>query len=204
MSWTPFIAAAGSILAAFVGATVGATLAAHLGFKRWREQRWIERREHLAEQVLADFYEVRSVFRWVRSPGAFSGEGETRSRPKKEEPPELERLRNAYFTPIERMQAQKKLFSRLVAARFRFIALFGVEAVAPFEKIRKVQIDIELAAQELIEDAGHDQDETTKENRRTIWWRTDTGDEIDKVIEEAVGQIETICRPILEAKRPPR
>ena len=200
MSWTPFIAAAGSILAAFAGAA----FAAHFGFKRWREQRWLERREHLAEQVLAAFYDVRSVFRWVRSPGAFGGEGETRRRPKQEEPPELERRRNAYFIPIERIQAQKELFSRLAVARFRFMALFGVEAAEPFEKIRKVQIDIELAAQELIEDAGRDQDEITKEQIRTIWRRTDTGDEITAAINEAVGQIEAICRPILEAERPKR
>ena len=93
MSWTPLFTVIGSILAAFVGAT----LVAHFGFKQWREQRWIERREHLAEQVLADFYEVQGAFSWVRSPGTFSGEGETRSRPQSEEPPELERLRNAYF-----------------------------------------------------------------------------------------------------------
>ena len=198
MNWTPLITAAGSILAAFAGAA----LAAHIGFKRWREQRWFERREHLAEQVLADFYDVRSVFRWVRSPGTFGGEGETRPRPKKEEPPELGRRCNAYFISIERMQAQKELFSRLAAARFRFMALFGVEAAAPFEKIRKVLFDIELAAQELIEEADRDRDETTTENEHTIWWRT--GDKITKVIDEAVGQIETICRPILEAKRPPR
>ncbi len=73
MSWMPFITAAGSILAAFAGAA----LAAHFGFKRWREQRWFERREHLAEQVLADFYDVRSVFLWVRSSGSFGGEGVT-------------------------------------------------------------------------------------------------------------------------------
>ncbi len=200
MSWTPFITAAGSILAAFAGAA----LAAHFGFKRWREQRWFERREHLAEQVLADFYDVRIVFRWVRSPGAFGGEGETRPRPKQEEPPGLERLRNAYFAPIERIKAQKELFARLAVARFRFMALFGVGAAAPFEKIQKVQTDIVFAAQELIEEAGHEQDETTTKNKRTIWWRTDTRDEITKVIEEAVGQIETICQPILEAKRPPR
>ncbi len=198
MSWTPFITTAGSILAAFVGAA----FAAHFGFKRWQEQRWFERREHLAEQVLADFYDVRSVFLWVRSSGSFGGEGETRPRPKQEEPPDLERLRNTYFIPIERMQEQKELFSRLAAARFRFMALFGAAAAAPFEKIRKVQFDIGLAAQELIEEAGHDQDETTKKNRRTLWSRT--GDEINTVIEEAVGEIETICQPVLEIKRPPR
>ena len=197
MSWTPLFTVIGSILAAFVGAT----LVAHFGFKQWREQRWIERREHLAEQVLADFYEVQGAFSWVRSPGTFSGEGETRSRPQSEEPPELERLRNAYFIPIERMQAQKELFSRLAVARFRFIALFGKEAADSFKKIRKVQSDIELSAHELIENARHDQDETTKEMQRTIWSTTDT-DDVTSTIDEAVAQMEAICRPILEARKP--
>ncbi len=84
------------------------------------------------------------------------------------------------------------------------MALFGEQAAAPFDKIRKVQLDIRFAADDLIEEADHDQDETTKKDKRTIWFRSNTDDEITKVIDEAVGQIETICRPILEAKRPPR
>ncbi len=199
MTWVAIIGVIGSILAAFAGAAA----ATWFGFERWREQRWIERREHLAEQVLADFYNVRSVFRWVRSPGAYGGEGESRPRPK-EEPPELEGLRNAYFVPIERMQAQKELFSRLDAARFRFMALFGLEAAQPFEEIRKVRSDIEIAAYMLIERTDQAQDDTTKDDKTTIWGIAGADDKITKAIDEAVAQIETICRPILEAKRPTR
>ena len=191
MTSTAIIGVIGSILAAFAGAAA----ATWFGFQRWREQRWIERREHLAEQVLADFYDVRNVFPWIRSPGTYGGEGETRPRPK-EEPPDLERLRNTYFIPIERMQAQKELFSRLDAARFRFMALFGVEAAKPFETIGKVRSDIQFAAHMLIETADQDQDDTTKDNRATIWWRSDE-DEVTKAIDDAVVQVEAICRPIL-------
>src|SRR6202012_4354907 len=110
-------------------------LIALLGINEWRRQTVGKRKIELAEQVLASFYEAGDLFVWVRSPAAFGGEGETRQAEGEDE--NVRRSRNTYFVPIERMQKHSELFAKLQSQRYSFMALFGSDAVAPFDALRQ-------------------------------------------------------------------
>ena len=50
------------------------------GLSTWRKEMLGRRDAELAEGVLADFYQARDVYKWVRSPGGFSQEAVDRPR----------------------------------------------------------------------------------------------------------------------------
>src|SRR5262245_60099566 len=73
-----------------------------------------QRRAELAEATLAAFYEARDNLTWVRL-GASSGD-EGASRP------------GSYYSVLERINGQSEFWSRFLARRYRFRALFGDRA----------------------------------------------------------------------------
>ncbi|MDE2112143.1 MAG: hypothetical protein KGJ79_13450 [Alphaproteobacteria bacterium] len=158
----------------------------------------------LAEQVLASFYEVRDVFVWVRSPAAFGGEGETRHAEGEDE--QVRRSRNTYFVPIERMQKHAELFARLQSQRYTFMALFGAEAIAPFNSLREAQVRISVSAQTLIGMVGR---RSARERNEALWDRCEADiwegmneangqvDHINSTLANAIELVERICRPVL-------
>lgn len=192
MTWAPVISTIGTIFAGFFGAGI----AAWLGFQQWRKQRWFENREKIAVEVLTDFYDARSVLEWVRMPGAYEGEGKTREA-EPSETPEIEGARNAFFTPVERMQAHKEMFSRMDAARFKVMALFGPDSEEPFSKMIEVRNKIYFASHGLVAKADELPDETTKRDKAIIWSDPIKKDELANEIDGIISEIEVICRPIL-------
>ena len=124
---------------------------------------------------------------------------------------EEQRRRDAYFVPIERLKNNQDLFAQLAKSKFRFMALFGEDTAKPFEKIDAIVGDIVEAANSLIEDDGRqlteEMKELLKEDKRTIGWGVSGHGKQDKIgddINAAIAEIEGICRPILEAERPPQ
>ena len=175
-----------------------------LGVNEWRRQIVGKRKFELAEQVLASFYEVRDLFVWVRSPAAFGGEGETRKAEGEDE--NVRRTRNIYFVPIERMQKHSELFAQLQSQRYSFMALFGAEAVEPFDLLRRVQVRISVSAQTLIGMAGN---ENARERNQALWERCESDvwdgmyeargqeDPIKTSMANLINLIEVLCRPVL-------
>jgi hypothetical protein len=193
--------AADIVQSAFVCLTA---IVALLGINEWRRQTVGKRKIELAEQVLASFYEARDLFVWVRSPAAFGGEGETRQAEGEDE--NVRRSRNTYFVPIERMQKHSELFAKLQSQRYSFMALFGADAVAPFNELRQVQVRISVSAQTLIGMVGN---RAARERNQALWDRCESDiwegmyeaneqeDPLKTSIANLINRIETLCRPVL-------
>ena len=159
--------------------------------------RW-KRRTDLAEEVLADFYQARDIIDLVRSPGSFGGEGHTRPR----EPWEGERdsqLLDSYYRTAERLAAKEEFFSRLMARRYMFAAVFGDAAAAPFLDLWKLRGELLIAVRVLLNlhnahGAGSASDDR-KACEMIIGWRPGPGDEIPGRVQRIVEEIEATCRP---------
>lgn len=179
-------------------------IVALLGVNEWRRQTLGKRKIELAEQVLASFYEARDLFVWVRSPAAFGGEGETRQADGEEE--NVRRRRNTYFVPIERMQKHGELFAKLQSQRYSFMALFGADAVKPFDELRQVQVRISVSAQTLIGMVGNryaqQQNQPLIERCESDIWEgmyeaREQEDPLKASMIHIINLIEGLCRPVL-------
>lgn len=114
MTAADWLRAASTILAAGVGAWV----AARVALWRWRVEMIGRRRAELAEEVLADFLRLRAETRHAISYGR-AAQGDVAE------------------THQKRVEV---LFLDVLAKRYRFEAVFGREAAAPFGDIAKAEI----------------------------------------------------------------
>ena len=138
------------------------------------------------------------------SPAAFAGEGDTRQAV--DEDDDVRRNRNTYFVPIERIQKHSELFAKLQSQRYSFMAVFGTEAVKPFELLRQAQVRITVSAGTLIRMVGN---RAAEERNRDLWDRcegdiweglheaNDKPDKVKELITGSVDLIEGYCRPVL-------
>jgi hypothetical protein len=170
-------------------------------FRYDREFNDHKRRVELAEEVLADFLQIRQVIQGVRHPGSFSPEGEKRHRASDETEPQA-KARNTYFTPLARLEEHSELISTLMAKRYRMNALFGGAVERPFERLYDVLVQIQISARSMIRSITVDgsQDAPPDLWRRwetTIWFGVDEDDPLAAQIETAVSEIESLCRPAL-------
>lgn len=194
---TPSIVTA---ITAIVGVSV-----AWAGLHRWRAETLGKRKADLAEQVLTGFLEVKDIFVWVRSPGSFGGEGTSRA-PAADETPSQQQQRNTWFIPLERLTREKELFARLQTLQYAFAAHFGKAARAPFRVIREAHDEIFVAARMLIQMTNHAgstagyMNDANASLRHTLWGGPERPDIVDRNVDQAVEDIETLCRPILSAK----
>jgi hypothetical protein len=158
-----------------------------------------KRRTEFAEQVLADFYKARDIFTLARSPVAFRGEGSTRSRPNEENEVEACR-RDAIYAPFERLTKEATFLSEMHARRYRFMALFGDNAVQYFLVFDQTYNQIGAATHALIDDRRHLSDELSNRYEKLIGWKLDNDDPVKTSLDEAVTAMEAICRPVLELR----
>ena len=176
------------------------------GLNAWRAQLVDKRKAELAEEVLIGFYEARDAFVWARSRGMFGSEGESRVAISGESDA-VRRARNLYFVPIERLAREKELFAKLSVRRYAFRAYFGEAAVKPFETLADAHHQIMSSASVLIQSVlpGSNNDITligVDEVLDTLGWgRRGRPDSLDQSIDEAIRQIESVCKPVLEGKR---
>ena len=99
----------------------------------------------LAEEVLALFYEARDKISAIRSPLGRKDETEGREEGPNETPEQKEAFDQAYVV-FNRYQKHQETFNRLYALRYRFMALFKREKVAPFDELNKILTEIFIAA----------------------------------------------------------
>ena len=176
------------------------------GLNTWRAQLIGKRKAELAEEVLTGFYQARDVFVWARSRGLFGSEGESRNATAGESEA-VRKARNLYFVPIERLVREKELFAKLHALRYAFGAYFGAATAKPFETLADVHSQIMTSASVLIQSVmpGPNNDVVligVDELLDTLGWgKRKRPDTVDRSIDEAVGQIELLCKPVLEGKR---
>jgi hypothetical protein len=185
-----------------ITAVIGVSIA-YRSLNKWHDETVGKRKAELAEQALIAFYEARDVFTWVRSRGIFGGEGGSRS-PAAGESETQQEKRNTYFIPIERLTRDKELFARIQTLRYAFTAHFGEAAGEPFRAIWDIHTDIISSASVLIQITHDDEDHTgafqgsAEPLLHTLGWGTAARpDDIDRKIDQAVQDIEKICRPVL-------
>lgn len=160
-----------------------------------------KRQVELAECTLADFYQVRDIFTWVRHPVSF-GEGKSRPREDDEASDEANLL-DAFYVPVERIGRESELFARINASKPRFQANFGQEAGLPFDQIRIIKNRIISASVRLVsaQKARHPPRDTLIQKWEDTIWGGDDPDPIASEIEAAVATMEAICTPILRAEQ---
>jgi hypothetical protein len=181
-----------------------AAIAAIYGINAWRRQLIGGKRAEVAEKALVAFYEARDVLQEARSPASFGNEGKTRPRQEGETEAQAGRL-DALYAPAERLISQREFFMTLNASRYRFAAYFGSETAAPFLAVLRLRNRVLLAVRMLVTTdlarAPPDLVQQIRRWERDIWLVGDERDEITREIEQAVEQIETVCRPVLEERR---
>ena len=125
------------------GVILGVPLALY-GIDAWRREAMWKRRSKLCEEVLALCYEAKEIISYIRSPGGFGGEGETR-KPQEGEPDDVRLKKNSAWVPIERHNKNLEKLSRLWTLSYRFRAQFGVEKTqGPLHRWRQFRPDRSL------------------------------------------------------------
>lgn len=156
-----------------------------------------KRQTELAEEVLALFYEAEIILEYARFPGSLGDEGSTRPRSDRETEGDTQLL-DSYYVPIERLERKGELFAQIHAKRYQFMALFGKEAIQPFEDLLKVRSEIISAVRMIIR--TYRQDSRTDNSERweaIIGWGPDETDPIKPKIQAIIKQVETLCRPVI-------
>lgn len=145
--WVEVLRAAPSIATA--GTAIIGVLVAKAGLEKWRRETIGKRKAELAEDVLADFYQTQDVINAARSPGSLNDEGSTRQKVEGETEADTRRL-NAYHSVAERLFNKGEFFAELHARRYRYIALFGIDAVKPYDLLFRIRSEIITSVQMLV------------------------------------------------------
>ena len=201
------------------GLILGVPLALY-GIDAWRREAMWKRRSELCEEVLALCYEAKEIISYIRSPGGFEGEGETR-KPAVGEPEDVRRKRNRAWIPIERHNQHMEKLSRLWALSYRFRAQFSFVDAQPIEDLRDVINSVKSAALvlsnlwtnlnwDLMSPEQYEQNSALVKKYEDIFWEGHGAgnpvngitppDEIQIKVESAVQRIEKTCRDVLHAQ----
>ncbi len=163
-----------------------------------------KRRAEIAEKVLADFHAIKHAFQVIRSPMIWAGEMVP------EDGVAEDVITNVGYGVMRRIRQQDAQFTAIATSRFPFVAMFGDEAAAPFVSIVQIHNKVFHAAESLVRyrrqgDQGNLQT-LLQDMRRTAFSGVSLGngseelpDLVAEAIDQAVLQIEALCRPALES-----
>ncbi|MBX2859861.1 MAG: hypothetical protein KTR14_01405 [Vampirovibrio sp.] len=117
------------------------------GVLTWKNQVIFQKKLDLADEVAEVFSQMEDLFYDLRNPWLDGNEGMTRMTSENEDP-EVSKLLNTAYIPIERLNKQhhQELFGRIYKYKFRFKIYFGKEAVEGFDTILEIQKRIRVAA----------------------------------------------------------
>ena len=175
----------------------------------WRREFVGKRQMEIAEEVLALFYEARDAVSYMRGPASFGGEQLELERGPSESEANFKARQNASVV-FYRYEQKQELFAKLRAIRYRFLAQFGEEKAKPFEdlwsQINRVLVSARLLSRFWARDhfrTPEQQDEHYKrvEEQEAVFWEGYTDpDEVKAGIDQAISDMETICRSIIDGK----
>ncbi len=178
------------------------------GINAWRREFVGKRRIELAEEVLALFYQAKDVVGWMRHPASLAAESATR-KPQSAETSEQRGLKDSAYVFSKRYSQDSELFSRIHALRYRFMAQFGKNASIPFDELKSVLDDLFTALDMWVMLSGvdvsrHNAQELQAhqariEKHEKIVWSLGK-DSISSRIENAIVNVERICRPHIDRK----
>jgi hypothetical protein len=170
-------------------------------FKYDRDLHAHKRRIELAEEVLADFYQARDIIQAARSPDSPAGDGPRRRIEPWESEQDTARL-NSYYRPLARLAEKDEFYYRLMARRYRFIALFGKDAGNHFHDFRIIRREILIAVRKLISSHRQGDHDPLPQSRKM--WRITIGlemsheDTIPDRLNRIVEAIEHICLSVIQ------
>lgn len=170
------------------------------GLTSWRMQLLGKKKIELAEDALVLAYELEGLIEWARHLVSFPGEGQ--DRPNREnEPEDRQRLNDSFYSRVSRLNEKTEEFARLRKTRMLFRAYFGNEAQEALQEFIIVRNQISSAVGMLINHAGDlSYPEDLRKQHHNIIWDHSTEEEPDDIrrrINDAVAEIERVCRPIL-------
>jgi len=183
-------------------AIVIASIVAICGISAWRREFQGKRKIELAEDVLSLFYEAKDAIRAIRNPLGFQGEGTTR-KPEENETPMQKEARDRVYFIYERFEKRQEIFNKLHSKRYQFKARFGPEKDKPFEDLKDIIIEIQVAAGSLarIWSQPYKNEDPAIKNKirenQLVIQRIGEEDPITKRIEKIISDIDAICRPII-------
>jgi hypothetical protein len=171
--------------------------------ERSRSEKVESRQVELAEDTLAKFYEAEEIFRAVRSPFGYHGEGSTRT---KDEIKDLDVNTNkkidAAYSTIERLQKFDAFFISSSAICPRVKALLGKETHDEFVEVLRVRKELFLMSEFMMEEA-----ETTSADPSEIreWRRVRYGsftekDPVHMKLEAVKSKLERKLLPIISSR----
>ena len=179
------------------------------GISAWRREHMGKRRIDLAEEVLALFYEAQDVVAAILSPTGYVGESDDLPpREKNSNEDEFEsKVLDAGYLRMGRCRSRQDLFARIHALRYRFKVQNGQNAARPFDDLRSLTWDISKPFRRLarrgfaIRNKASREDVHREAEFRKIWDEMQAEDNCDEIRERAtvmVGEMEHICRKIIE------
>lgn len=191
-------------------AVIAASFVAFYGINSWRRELVGKRRIELAEEVLALFYQAKDIIAFMRFPVGYSDESSSRKADPRETP-EQKRIRDDAFVTLERFNKHSDVFGRIHALRYRFMAQFGRDAVAPFDELKSITDQLFVAARQwvMLSEVGErtfSSPQSLQEHRARIekcdgvLWGMEKDDPISLRVEKAITTVEQICRPHIDLR----
>ncbi|HJW42621.1 MAG TPA: hypothetical protein VJ476_15505 [Rhizomicrobium sp.] len=193
------VAHAGLILSIVeAGAVTAAAALTFLTLNTWRIQNRGKRKAEIAEQAMMDFYDAVERLSLMRR--RLVGD---------EEATQLltfEKKRSPYYNKYLLVgDPRGSLISTIGQRRALFRIYFGATAVAPFDKLTNLAIELRNAGQALF--TGSNAVEGDEGVRRLAllselgWADAPRPDAMDRAIGSAFAELEALCKPILDGRR---
>ena len=183
------------------------------GISAWKRETVGKRRIELAEEVLSLFYRARRAIAQMRGVLLFASEASDRQADPDETEGEKAAMDAAYIRR-KRFDAEKEVFERLFAIRFRFMAVLGTECEEWFVGIDHVVTKVLSAADQLaaceIENSRHQYNPLVKERNekyvteslKVVRRSDDKSDEVANEVEKIIGNVESRCSAFIRGNGP--
>ena len=188
-------------------AIVSACWAIISGVGAWKREFIGKRKIELAEQVLAQFFEVRDAIAYIRNPFSSSDEGKTRNRSDSETEEESKILDRGYIA-VERYASRANCFAQFNTMKYRFMASFGKDTEKLFADTNRALNSIFVSARELANHYWQRQGraEMSGENYQThldemhrhekiFWDMNDDEDVIHVQLQSILSRLEAVTAP---------
>lgn len=185
-----------------VAANLVLAVCAVKGFRAWRHEQLGKRQIEVAEQILTGFQKVKTALDWVRDPWAWEHKGDTYS---KLADLHCDRKRT-YAVTLERLDRHRESLLEIQGLKGLARIHLGPDVDGPFKTLDSAYGDVWCAATMLTGYAG----DPEKDNENTKWlkkkwqgsiWSSGASDPFDARLQEAMTNIEHICRRYIP---PPR
>jgi len=203
MDWYGILKDFAAPTVAFIGVVVTGSLA-YAGlrtFDRWKREKLEENRISVALDALAISFEASYVFDDIRSRLVRSYEWEDM------------KIKGAGaqqrgpYAILKRMEAKQPFFDKALSLEPKFLAVFGRDKNAIFERLFSARRQVIVSAETLIDDNRSPENNEVRMER--VKWRkqifaspgtVDPEDEVVKLLQQFQNEIEEFCAPIVHRR----